>query len=82
MKLENVPFTIDDSFATKIVVFIRLSDAVRLEVNIPYKDYQIVLQNTQAAIQTIKEFVNKGIAINVRTSITTTPYYDWQIPNK
>ena len=81
VKIEKVPYIIDDSFTTKIVIFIRLSDIVRLEVNVPYSNYQIVLQNTQAAIKAIREFADKGIAINVRTSGATTPYYDWKYPN-
>jgi hypothetical protein len=80
-QLENVPYIIDDSFTTKIVIFIRLSETVRLEVNVPYNNYQIVLQNTQAAIQAVREFADKGIAINVRTSGATTPFYKWQKPN-
>ena len=82
VQLENVPYVIDDSFTTKIVVFIRLSETVRLEVNVPYSNYQIVLQNTQAAIKAIREFADKGIAINVRTSGATTPFYKWKLPNK
>jgi hypothetical protein len=81
LELVQVPYMIDDSFTTKIIVFIRLSDVVRLEVNVPYSNYQIVLQNTQAAIQAMREFADKGIAINVRTSAATTPYYDWIKPN-
>jgi hypothetical protein len=80
-QLENVPYIIDDSFTTKIVVFIRLSETVRLEVTVPYNNYQIVLQNTQAAIQAVREFADKGIAINIRTSGATTPFYKWQKPN-
>ncbi len=82
VQLENVPYVIDDSFTTKIVIFIRLSETVRLEVNVPYSNYQIVLQNTQAAIKAIREFADKGIAINVRTSGATTPFYKWKIPNQ
>jgi hypothetical protein len=81
LQLENVPYIIDDSFTTKIVIFIRLSETVRLEVNVPYSNYQIVLQNTQAAIQAMRQFADKGIAINVRTSAATTPFYNWQKPN-
>ena len=69
VKIEKVPYIIDDSFTTKIIIYIRLSDIVRLEVNVPYSNYQIVLQNTQAAIQAIREFADKGIAMSLNRMI-------------
>jgi hypothetical protein len=78
-KMEALPYVISTSYATKIILWLRLSDRTAMNVHIPYNDYQNVLQNTQATIQAIRKLVDEKMHISVFNS-PSTANFKWQIP--
>lgn len=80
VELEKVPYIIEKNFVTKIKVIIQLSNALRLEVDVPYHNYQIVLQNLHETIVSIKALIEKGISPKVKSSAYENSRLEWTIP--
>jgi methylase of polypeptide subunit release factors len=78
-KMEALPYVISTGYATKIILWLRLSDKTAMNVHIPYNDYQNVLQNTQATIQAIRKLVDEKMHISVFNS-PSTANFKWQDP--
>jgi hypothetical protein len=61
----KVEYEIDDSFATRVQLVVYLANSF-VEISVPLKDYQNVLQAVPAALQSIKDWVGKGVSIKIK----------------
>lgn len=62
---ENVTYNIDDIYVSKLKLIVRFNDK-RMEMDIPYKNYQDILQNLQIAIRSIKDLIDKGVSVKLK----------------
>jgi hypothetical protein len=53
-------------FVTKVKLAIRLAESEKLEIDIPYNNFQKILQKLPAMIQTLKEFHELGTTLKMR----------------
>ncbi len=80
VELEKVPYIVQKNFTTKIKIIIRLSADLRMEVDVPYHNYQIVLQNLHETILSIKALIEKGISPKIKSSVYENSRLKWTIP--
>lgn len=80
-KTEKVHFKIDSSFSYKVKLTVRLSNTYRMEVDVLYSNYQIILQQLQIAIQSLKELLAKSVPIKVKCSAQEIRSISWTAPD-
>lgn len=80
-KTENVHFKIDSSFSYKVKLTVRLSNTYRMEIDVLYSNYQIILQQLQIAIQSLKELLAKSVPIKVKCSAQEIRSIAWTAPD-
>ncbi len=66
-----------ETMSNKIKLNIRIAKRDYLEINIPYKSFNEVLQHTRKAWHAIKELTEKGVPLKIRGS-SYVPNWDWK----
>ncbi|MEK7255197.1 MAG: hypothetical protein AAB316_10665, partial [Bacteroidota bacterium] len=74
---EKVDYLIEQGYRNKIKLFVRLSRAERMEVDIYFGSYQNILQNLQSAIQSLRELMKKGVFLKVKSSVYVNQDLNW-----
>ncbi len=74
---EQVSYILETGYLHKMKLLVRLSDAERMEVDIPFASYQNILQNLQTAIQSFRELLAKNVVIKVKSNPYLTPRFHW-----
>jgi hypothetical protein len=78
----QVEHEIETGFNHKIRLYILLKQNYFMEIDIPYSDFQPILQNLNIAIQALKDLQEKGINVKVK-SPNQMPYrMEWIKPKK
>ncbi|MEK8018871.1 MAG: hypothetical protein VSS75_018530 [Candidatus Parabeggiatoa sp.] len=62
-------------YVTKVKLAISLDESEKLEIDIPYSQFQEILQNLRVMIKTIREFHDLGITLKMRRNAYRQP--DW-----
>ncbi len=73
-KEEKLAFYVIE-YVTKIKLAISLDDSEKLEIDIPYRQFQEILQNLRVMIKTVKEFYDLGITLKMQRHTYRQP--DW-----
>ncbi len=76
---EGFECMIDKSYTTKIKLYVRLGKNDYMEIDVPYTNFQEVLQNVAEAYHSIKKLKDKNIPIKIKYSIHT---YDMEWKTK
>ncbi|OAD23735.1 hypothetical protein THIOM_000423 [Candidatus Thiomargarita nelsonii] len=53
-------------YATKVKLVVRLAESEKMEIDIPYAQFQETLKNLRVAIQTLKDLRHSGITFKIR----------------
>ena len=62
---EQWTYYIDDSFDTKVKLFLKLSETDRIEMDIPFGNFQNTLQNLPTTIQAIKHLSARDVSLKI-----------------
>ena len=62
---EQWAYYIDDSFDKKVKLFLKLSETDRIEIDIPFGNFQNTLQNLPTTIQAIKHLSARDISLKI-----------------
>jgi len=66
-----------ESYVSKVKIYIRLSKNDFMEIDVPYKNFQDVLQQVTNAYKAVKDLKDKNIPIKIKYSIYTEGM-DWE----
>jgi hypothetical protein len=66
-------------YATKVKLVVRLAESEKMEIDIPYAQFQETLKNLRVTIQTLKDLRHAGVTFKIRNLSYREPewsYYD------
>jgi len=78
---EGFEYLIESNFRTKIKLNIRVSKSDYMEINIPYTNFQEVLQSVKDVYYSIKSLFDNGISVKIRYS-NYAQKMKWKTQNK
>jgi len=68
-----------NKYATKVKLVVRLAESEKMEIDIPYAQFQETLKKLRVTIQTLKDLRHSGITFKIRNLSYSEPewtYYD------